>query len=165
LEFTHQKVRDSKTLSALQRQHQLAYFQTANFTFQTFSADSTQIDRQGIGPVITTLFTQALTFFHGRFDFAIIDGNLDIFSSSSLKRGLKGISLPKADTLCFSVAAASIVAKVDRDTQMIAAHSLYPIYGFNQNMGYGTALHHQGLKTHGPCPLHRRSYKPISQYL
>lgn len=53
---------------------------------------------------------------------------------------------------------ASICAKVTRDDFMLKAHADFPMYGFNQHKGYGTAFHYDCLKTHGPCPLHRRSF-------
>lgn len=62
------------------------------------------------------------------------------------------------DALSYSIAAASIVAKVTRDRQMIALDQAYPQYGFAQNKGYGTAQHIQALKSCGPCPFHRRSF-------
>lgn len=62
------------------------------------------------------------------------------------------------DALCYSIAAASIVAKVYRDAMMRQFHELYPHYGFPDNMGYGTAAHIEALKLHGPCPIHRKSF-------
>ena len=62
------------------------------------------------------------------------------------------------DALCYSIAAASIVAKVTRDRQMIALESRYPGYGFAKNKGYGTAEHIEALRELGPTPIHRRSF-------
>ncbi len=62
------------------------------------------------------------------------------------------------DAICYSIAAASIVAKVTRDRQMQAMDELYPEYGFGQHKGYGTAQHIAALKAHGPCPIHRKSF-------
>lgn len=74
--------------------------------------------------------------------------------------GLKGVEVPiiKGDATSYSIAAASIVAKVVRDRQMIQLDELYPQYGFARNKGYGTAEHIAALKTSGPCPYHRRSF-------
>lgn len=74
--------------------------------------------------------------------------------------GLKGVEVPiiKGDATSYSIAAASIVAKVVRDRQMIQLDELYPQYGFVRNKGYGTAEHIAALKTLGPCPYHRRSF-------
>lgn len=62
------------------------------------------------------------------------------------------------DALCYSIAAASIIAKVERDRYMQQQDALYPGYGFAKNKGYGTAEHIAALRQMGPCPLHRRSF-------
>ena len=74
--------------------------------------------------------------------------------------GLKGKEIPviKGDASSYSIAAASIVAKVTRDRRMIEMDALYPEYGFARNKGYGTREHIEALKRYGPCPLHRKSF-------
>ena len=62
------------------------------------------------------------------------------------------------DALSYAIAAASIVAKVTRDRQMLEADRLYPQYGFARHKGYGTKEHIEALRKYGPCPLHRRSF-------
>ena len=76
------------------------------------------------------------------------------------KLGLKGKEIPiiKGDATSYSIAAASIVAKVTRDRQMAEADRLYPEYGFARNKGYGTKEHIEALKKFGPCPIHRKSF-------
>lgn len=74
--------------------------------------------------------------------------------------GLNGREVPiiKGDATSYAIAAASIVAKVTRDRQLIELDKLYPEYGFARNKGYGTAEHIAALKEIGPCPAHRRSF-------
>ena len=74
--------------------------------------------------------------------------------------GLHGREVPiiKGDATSYAIAAASIVAKVTRDRQLIELDKLYPQYGFARNKGYGTAEHIAALKAYGPCPAHRRSF-------
>lgn len=74
--------------------------------------------------------------------------------------GLHGQEVPiiKGDATSYAIAAASIVAKVTRDRQMIELDKEYPEYGFARNKGYGTAEHIEALKKFGPCPAHRRSF-------
>ena len=74
--------------------------------------------------------------------------------------GLKGKEVPiiKGDASSYSIAAASIVAKVTRDRQMAELDRLFPEYGFARNKGYGTREHIEALKKNGPCPIHRRSF-------
>ena len=62
------------------------------------------------------------------------------------------------DALSYSIACASIIAKVARDRYMIEQDAVYPMYGFARNMGYGTAEHIAAIRAYGPCPLHRRSF-------
>ena len=85
----------------------------------------------------------------------------DIFLIDAVKNlGLKGTEVPliKGDALSYSIAAASIIAKVVRDRQMCEMDKLYPEYGFIRNKGYGTKEHVDALKRIGPCPIHRRSF-------
>jgi ribonuclease HII len=68
-------------------------------------------------------------------------------------------TLVKADMQCLSVAAASILAKVERDTMMCELHTQYPAYGWDENKGYGTAAHKEALRSAGPTPYHRVSWQ------
>ena len=74
--------------------------------------------------------------------------------------GLNGREVPiiKGDATSYSIAAASIVAKVTRDRQMAEADRLYPEYGFARNKGYGTREHIEALRKYGPCPIHRKTF-------
>lgn len=74
-------------------------------------------------------------------------------------------SLIKGDARCLSIAAASIVAKVRRDRLMSVLDQASPAYGFAEHKGYGTATHYQALRAHGPSGLHRRSFRPLSEFL
>lgn len=81
-------------------------------------------------------------------------------------REIPGIDLPqsaypKGDTFVCSIAAASIVAKVHRDALMRALDARYPAYGFGRHMGYATRAHLDAVRTHGPSPVHRRSFAPV----
>lgn len=76
------------------------------------------------------------------------------------KLGLRGQEMPiiKGDATSYSIAAASIVAKVTRDHQLLELDAKYPAYGFARNKGYGTQEHIAALRSLGPCPEHRRSF-------
>jgi ribonuclease HII len=71
----------------------------------------------------------------------------------------------KGDDKVAAIAAASILAKTERDRFMCRLHDEYPAYGFAQHMGYGTAAHLAALKAHGACPQHRRSFGPVKLVL
>lgn len=73
------------------------------------------------------------------------------------------VALVKGDSRSFSIAAASIIAKVTRDRYMRELAGRFPEYGFEKHKGYGTARHLEALREHGPCPEHRRSFSPVAQ--
>ena len=94
-----------------------------------------------------------------RSDFLLVDGMF-----------VKGLRLPhrkiiKGDRLSASIAAASIVAKVTRDRMMLELDGRYGAYGFARHKGYGTKLHVEMLKEHGPCPAHRKGFAPVKELL
>jgi ribonuclease HII len=71
--------------------------------------------------------------------------------------------LVKGDARSLSIAAASILAKTHRDSLMAAQAAAFPEYGFQQNMGYGTATHRAAIQSLGPCPLHRMTFSPLRE--
>lgn len=73
-------------------------------------------------------------------------------------------SIIHGDARCASVAAASILAKVTRDNYMEKMDIKYPNYGFKKHKGYGTKLHFEALEKYGPCPIHRKTFFPVSKY-
>jgi ribonuclease HII len=75
--------------------------------------------------------------------------------------GQEHVAVVDGDGICPSIAAASVVAKFSRDRILFEFSRSYPIYGWDQNRGYGTAAHLRALADHGPCPLHRRSFLPV----
>ena len=81
---------------------------------------------------------------------------VDAISTLDVPGEVRGIV--HGDALCYSIAAASILAKVTRDRIMRDLDAMYPQYGFAKNKGYGTAEHIAALKQYGPCPVHRRSF-------
>ena len=91
-------------------------------------------------------------------EYALIDGN----------RLPEGLIVPadyiiKGDAKSEGIAAASILAKVTRDRQIVEAAKLYPKYGFEKHKGYGTKAHKEALEKYGPCEIHRFSYKPVKE--
>ena len=85
-------------------------------------------------------------------EIVLTDGNM------TLDIDLPQFSVVHGDALSYSIGAASIIAKVYRDSMMDEYAKQYPHYGFEQNKGYGTAAHIQGIKEHGLCPIHRRTF-------
>ena len=91
-------------------------------------------------------------------DFLIVDGNMHLE-----KIPIPQKAIVKGDEKVFSCALASIIAKVTRDRIMVRYHKKYPQYGFDKHKGYGTPHHIAMLKKHGPCPLHRKTFSPVSK--
>lgn len=93
-------------------------------------------------------------------DKALIDGN-----RLAKDFPVPAVAVVKGDAKSYSISAASIVAKVYRDFEMDRLAQKYPYYGFEHNAGYGTKDHIQGIKAHGLIPEHRKSYRPIKEFL
>ncbi len=93
-------------------------------------------------------------------DYCLIDGK---FAIPNFKYNQKAII--SGDSLVFSIAAASIIAKVSRDYIMLKYHDKYPHYNFKQHKAYGTKLYLEKIKEYGPCPIHRLSFAPFAQKL
>ncbi|HUT67799.1 MAG TPA: ribonuclease HII, partial [Dehalococcoidales bacterium] len=86
---------------------------------------------------------------------------IDYFRIPELSLPQKGIT--DGDSLCFSIACASIIAKVTRDRMVVEMDMDFPGYGFAGHKGYGTRKHLECLRRNGPCSLHRRSFRPVSE--
>jgi ribonuclease HII len=88
---------------------------------------------------------------------------IDYMRLPEVKLPQKGIT--NGDNLCFSIACASIIAKVTRDQLMVAFDKVYPGYGLAQHKGYGTREHLACLSRLGPCPIHRQSFRPVREIM
>jgi ribonuclease HII len=100
---------------------------------------------------------------HTPYNEIFIDGTINFLKETA--KGKYVTTLAKADLLIPSVSAASIIAKVARDTFMAEQVVQYPGYGFEKHVGYGTALHRNAIDTLGITPLHRRSFAPIAKII
>lgn len=92
-------------------------------------------------------------------DKALIDGN------RCPKVNIEMEAIVKGDSKVQAISAASILAKVTRDRDMQVLHDAYPMYGFNQHMGYPTPMHFAALKEFGPCPAHRKTFAPVREVM
>jgi len=91
---------------------------------------------------------------------ALIDGNL-----TPPQLVCEARTVVKGDSVSYSIASASIIAKVTRDRMMLELAETYPHYGFESHAGYGTPAHQRAIAQHGPCPIHRKSFAPIQRAL
>ena len=150
---------DSKKLTYKKRE-EIADRVRKHGVFALRFCDNACIDRIGILPATFAAMREAVLAVARCLDAPInrvlvaVDGKLEI-------RGLKMLqkAWPKADSRSFAVAAASNIAKTNRDHYMEWADELFPDYGFAQHKGYGTAAHMAALRRFGPCPLHRKSFR------
>lgn len=150
-------IKDSKLLSPTQRETMYNELQ-AHEHVVTYS-DVAVIDRGGIGKAVEGLMQTIVQKYRDGSTLILIDGQ------HSANFGVDTLKVLKGDMTYYSIAAASILAKVHRDTHMIEQHSEYPVYGFDSHKGYATKQHRDSIEQHGICVLHRKSFKPIQKYL
>lgn len=122
-----------------------------------------ELDRIGLSQALCKAARAAVKQIKVPFHEIIIDGTVNFLRDTPLASHVQ--VLKKADLLVPEVSAASIVAKVARDEYMYQLAKKYPGYGFKKHVGYGTAAHKAALEKLGPCPEHRKSFKPIAQYV
>lgn len=149
---------DSKKLTPRQRD-QLYRELTSDpaVVWASASADHLEIDRLNILRATHHAMRGAFLALPIRPAHALIDG-LPVPDFPCEQTALVG-----GDALSLSIAAASVIAKVERDRIMEDLDKKYPKYGFSKHKGYPTPDHLARLRTHGPCPVHRRSYAPVAQ--
>jgi ribonuclease HII len=153
------KVRDSKQLKPSQRESIFDCLMESGIAFGVGMVPPEVIDERGIAPSTRLAMRRAIEKLSTRPDYLLID-----------YMRLPGIRIPQkgvvdGDSICISVAAASIVAKVTRDRHMVEMDSQFPGYGLAQHKGYGTAEHLEALQRLGPCPIHRKTFMPVRDRL
>ncbi len=151
------KLDDSKRLTARQREAAFVLIQENALAVSVVEEPPEEIDRIGIGRAVIRAMLRAVE------GLAVTPQHLLLDYVPIKECPYSYETLVKGDSRCYSIAAASIIAKVTRDRTMERADILYPGYGFARHKGYGTALHREQLSSLGPCPLHRRSFAPLRQ--
>jgi ribonuclease HII len=152
-------IRDSKLLTPKKRELLYYKIRKISIAFSIAKISSNRIDRLNIGKANILAMQNAVLRLKNSPDCVLIDGlkkNMDLTAHK--------IFIPKGDRICYSIACASILAKVYRDKLMIKYHNEYPQYGFCKHKGYGTEQHFKMIKKHGPSPIHRRSFEPIKSW-
>ncbi len=152
-------VNDSKKLNAKKRELLYDEIIAKAKAYSIYSVDEKVIDKINILEATYKAFQGAIACLDPAPDYVLIDGNRS-----------KGIEIPhetvvKGDSLSFSIAAASILAKVARDRYINEADKLYPEYGFAAHKGYGTKAHLEAIAKYGPCPIHRLTFKGVREYV
>jgi ribonuclease HII len=147
---------DSKQLTELQRERFFAFIAACGeIEFAIAQTDAAQIDEINILQATHLAMNDALAKLNPQPQHALVDG-----------RPVKTMRVPqtaivKGDARSYSIAAASVLAKVTRDRRMLEFDRQWPAYGFAAHKGYGTARHLAAIAAHGPCPIHRRSFAPL----
>ena len=160
-EFSSNQLNDSKKLSSSKREK--IYNELMNVDSKVISAfaviDEVVIDKINILRATHMAMAQASSNLSIEPSFVIIDG-MPIkdfpFNNESIIKG---------DSKSLSIAAASVIAKVERDRIMLNYSKEYPEYKFEKHKGYGTKLHLEALKEFGPCKIHRKSFAPVKKFL
>ncbi|MCK4892461.1 MAG: ribonuclease HII [Calditrichia bacterium] len=151
-DYYNPDIKDSKKLSAIRREELSEQIIQHARAYAVGIVHHAEIDRLNIRQATFKAMRKALGSLGSKPDYILFDGYElpeKLFPQEAIING---------DNHSFTIAAASIVAKVTRDRLMLEYHLKYPLYGFDRNKGYGTAFHREMLKKHGPCPLHRRSF-------
>lgn len=143
---------DSKQLKEAQREHFYAELQEVAVAIGVGSASPEEIDEVNILQATFLAMRRAIAQVTVA-ECLLVDGN----------RAIPAMALPqqtivKGDGLSLSIAAASVIAKVTRDRELVALDAAFPHYGFARHKGYGTKVHYEALAAHGPTPHHRRSF-------
>jgi len=151
-------VNDSKLLNASTREKLADSIKRAAIAYRVEFVEAAVIDEVGIQAAICFAMGRALRHIDtggGKPGIALIDGKpLDL----SIVPDIEQKYIVRGDSQSHSIAAASILAKVERDAFMVDMHERYPDYGFNQHKGYGTMYHYNAIGENGLCDLHRRSF-------
>lgn len=152
-------IRDSKKLTARQRTQVLPVIVQISHSYAFGAAVVDEIERLGIQAATFLAMRRALCLLPVP-DLLRVDGRFVVPKIEIAQQAVIG-----GDSLHAEIAAASIVAKVARDRWMTVQALRYPQYGFERHVGYGTHLHLQKIREHGICPLHRRNFAPIKDFI
>ena len=148
-------LRDSKKLSAAARERLADEIREKAAAWCVAEASVAEIDTLNILHATMLAMQRAVAGLGRDPDEVLVDGN------RCPQWAWRSQAVVKGDDKIAAIAAASILAKTARDAFMVRLHADYPVYGFAQHMGYGTAAHLDALKAHGACPQHRRSFGPV----
>lgn len=150
---------DSKKLSAKRREALFDEIRAKALCCSIAQASVQEIDQINILQATLLAMRRAVMGLRLAPKLVLVDGNrLPVLE-------MRAEAIVKGDATVPAISAASILAKVSRDRWCADYHQLFPQYGFDQHKGYGTAEHLAALRQHGPCPEHRRTFRPVTELL
>lgn len=152
-----EKIKDSKKLNSKQRQLLFPIIKKSVKAVEIGICDNNVVDKVNILQASFLSMRKALKKTNLEPDIILVDGKFKI-----PKVNIPQEAIVSGDNLIFSIAMASIIAKVSRDFLMEEFHKKYPLYRFDKHKGYGTKLHMEMISLYGPCPIHRLSFAPFS---
>jgi len=149
-------LRDSKLMTPKRRDAMVPVAKEWGLAWATGSATAQEIDKIGIMSALGLAASRALQKLGVTPDVLILDGNSSFLVEED--NGPRVVTRVKADQDCACVSAASVIAKVERDSLMTELHQQFPHYGWEGNKGYGAKVHTDAIKSHGLTDLHRKSW-------
>lgn len=152
----YKDITDSKIVTPLKRLKINAFLLKECISYSTFVISNAEIDKRGMSRCIPDAFERAVEGLGIKPDFIITDF-VKIRSWDTDRQ----LNISAGDVRSITVGAASIIAKVYRDELMIEEDKRFPVYGFSLHKGYGTKKHLEALHAHGPCEIHRKSFRPV----
>jgi ribonuclease HII len=150
---------DSKKISATMRSRLYQELQSIGAIIGVGMVSETEIDRCNILQASLLAMKKAVLSMSLEPDFLLVDGNQRVPITIPQQ------TLVQGESKSASIGAASIVAKVFRDALMDRYHHQYPEYNFQQNRGYATLEHRRAIAKHGPCAIHRQSFKCVREFI
>lgn len=153
-EFSHPLLNDSKQVTEKNRNELRTIIETAAIAYAVASIDNEEIDRINILKASFKAMHLAIEQLKRKPQLLLIDGNRFVPYKKTPHR-----CIIKGDALFTSIAAASILAKTYRDDYMLQLHREFPHYGWDNNKGYGTAIHRRAMEAHGQCKYHRITFR------
>ena len=155
--FRHKTLNDSKQLTAQRREEIYGELTgTAEISWAVCAVGTEEIDRLNILRASHEAMRLAVAALRMAPQHVLIDGR------PVLPFPFPQTAVIDGDRQSFSIAAASVIAKVTRDRIMVEMDAQFPGYEFGRHKGYSTRLHLERLQAHGPCPIHRRSFWPVA---
>ena len=161
--FVLPELTDSKKLSAKKRTELDSQIREQALGYGLGWVHADELDEIGLSAALRLATIRAVETVAVPYHEIIIDGTINFLKETN--KGRYVTTMAKADALVPAVSAASIIAKVARDTFMAKQDDQYPEYGFGKHVGYGTAQHQSALLLHGITPLHRKSFAPIKKLI
>jgi ribonuclease HII len=157
-DFNAPKINDSKKLTHRQREWLYDQIYAQAVTVGIGIVDAVEIDRINILQASLLSMVMAVANLAPQPEYLLIDGKFGIDTP------LPQNPIVKGDARSVSIAAASIIAKVSRDRMMLCYHEEHPQFGFDRHKGYPTKAHKAAIAQHGPCPIHRRTFRGVSEH-